>query len=87
MIMMGGSSVKNNPLKKIYSNQSSHKTISWYIQDNHRIVRCLTNKKNLQKQKNQRNQKPLTKSENQTLEKTKIFNNPSNIQKFFRKKN
>lgn len=60
--MMGGSSAGNNPLKKIYSNQSSHKTISWYIQDNHTIVSYLTNKKNLQKQKNQINQKPLTKN-------------------------
>ena len=60
--MMGGSSVKKIITQKNYSNQSSHKTISWYIQDNHSIVRTITNKKNLQKQKNQRNQKHLTKN-------------------------
>ena len=56
--------------QKIYSNQSSHKTISWYIQDNHTIVRTITNKKNLQKQKNQINQKPLTKTEKQIPKKS-----------------
>lgn len=43
--------------QKIYSNQSSHKTISWYIQDNHTIVRHHTNINQSQQKKIRENQK------------------------------
>ena len=67
--------------QKIYSNQSSHKTISWYIQDNHTIVRHHTNINQSQQKKIRENQK-IRYQKSQHLQYP-----PPNIQKFFRKKN
>lgn len=65
--------------QKIYSNQSSHKTISWYIQDNHTIVRHHTNINQSQQKKSEKTKKSDTKNPN-------IFNNHLHILKIFPKK-
>lgn len=65
--------------QKIYSNQSSHKTISWYIQDNHTIVRHYTNINQSQQKKSEKTKKSDTKNPN-------IFNTPTKYTKIFPKK-
>ena len=65
--------------QKIYSNQSSHKTISWYIQDNHTIVRHHTNINQSQQKKSEKTKKSDTKNPN-------IFNTPPKYTKIFPKK-
>ena len=65
--------------QKIYSNQSSHKTISWYIQDNHTIVRHHTNINQSQQKKSEKTKKSDTKNPN-------IFNTPPQIYKNFSEK-